>query len=116
MHKKDIINLLKIQGVNLKKYIVNTNSIHLWVQTTTSAQVCPCCKAKTSKIHDYMKEQVKEHLKLIDMKSFIHIKKRRYECKCCGKIFIENYSFIEKNYTMTSTLANQILNNLSQVT
>ena len=58
MQKKDIIKLLKIQGVIIKNIEFFESSIKIYVETKPTYHICPRCNSKTIKIHDYYTQEI----------------------------------------------------------
>ncbi len=49
---------------------------------------CPRCSQVTGKEHD-RRQQLKQDRKLRDKAVFLILMKRRFRCRCCGKVFTE---------------------------
>lgn len=114
LHKYNIINLLGIQGVKTTNIEENENSIIVSIETTPKEQICPNCKTGTTKIHDYRIQKI-QHIKIGKRISYLLLKKRRYECKCCHKKFYEKYTFVEKNFRKTNDVFENICKDLKQL-
>ena len=104
--------------IGLKDVIVTDvneikNTLCINVELEVREHKCPCCKEKTTKIHDRPKQIVKDapafgkHIVLI-------LKKRRYKCKKCGKQFYEENHFLPRYYRMTNRLAWLIIEKLRE--
>lgn len=97
MHKNNIIKLLNLQvkSLNLKDFFIEfvNNSLIIHISKKISQHECPCCKSKTTKIHDHRLQKIKHH-KINGFPTFIYLKKTRLECKNCGKSFYMDYSDI----------------------
>ena len=73
---------------------------------------CPCCKAETSKIHDYRTQIVKD-CEAFGKKIELVLRKRRYVCTCCNKRFAEPNVFLPKYHRMTSRLIGTVIEKLA---
>ena len=61
MHSNCIKKLLGLEDVILKKVIQSDNYVKLFIETTPSPQICPCCGRPTSRIHDTSKASEKQN-------------------------------------------------------
>ena len=101
-----ITNLLDLQGIKVTKYENFSNSNIIHCSTKPTYPTCSC--GGTVTIHDYRQQKVK-HVPIGNIHTYIVIKKRRYKCKCCGKIFFENYEFLPKYKRITNLLRYYII-------
>ena len=88
-------NLLDLKELIVKSIKNLKNSVEVYAELPISEQVCPCCKSTTSKIHDYYTQPIKD-IPIQFKPTTIFLKKTRYECKSCGKIFYPQNGFIAK--------------------
>ena len=104
--------LLNLQDVLVEKVenLEKTQRIH--IKLVRKAVNCPCCKAETSKIHDYRTQIVKD-CEAFGKKVELVFKKRRYVCTCCNKRFAEPNVFLPKYHRMTSRLIGTVIEKLS---
>ena len=104
--------LLNLQDVLVEKVenLEKTQRIH--IKLVRKAVNCPCCKAETSKIHDYRTQIVKD-CEAFGKKVELVLKKRRYVCTCCNKRFAEPNVFLPKYHRMTSRLIGTVIEKLS---
>ena len=114
MHKKDIIKLLKIQGVLVKKIEIFENSLELYIETNSKFHVCPSCKCRTKHTHDYRNQKI-QHIFIGQLQSYIILRKRRYVCDCCGKKFYEKYDFVQKYFRKSNAVFESICSDLKQL-
>lgn len=103
-YTKDLLNL---QGVIINK--IEHFEFHTLIHTELPIKphICPCCKQKTSYIHDYRKRKIKDISAFGKHVTLIH-NHRRYVCKNCGKRFAEDNSFAPKYYRVTLRLIDEI--------
>ena len=86
MQNNFIRNLLDLKGVIIKKVRYKKNFVKIHIEMPVREQTCPCCKAKTTKIKDYRIQTIKD-IPIRFKTTYLSYKKRRYQCKNCGKIF-----------------------------
>ena len=113
MQKKNIIKLLKIQGVLVKNIEISENSIELHIETNPKYHVCPSCKCKTKHTHDYRNQKI-QHINIGQLQSYIILRKRRYVCDDCGKKFYENYDFVQKYFRKSNQVFENVCNDLKK--
>ena len=75
-------------------------------------QTCPCCKAKTTKIKDYRTQVIKD-IPIRFKTTYLSYRKRRYQCKNCGKTFYEYTSFLAKRGRKTTRVTEFIIERLT---
>lgn len=56
--------------------------VKIFIKTKPSAQICPCCKATTNRIHDHYRLQTIKDLPFQLKHTYLILKKRRYVCSC----------------------------------
>lgn len=76
---------------------------HIYAVMHKRIHTCPSCGTKTSKVHDY-REQVIKDLSSFGQITYIHLKKRRHVCPVCGKKFYEEVEFLPRYHRMTNRL------------
>ena len=104
--------ILNLQDVSIEK-VENFEKIkRIYIKLGRKVVNCPCCKAQTSKIHDYRTQVVKD-CEAFGKKVELILKKRRYVCACCNKRFAEPNTFLPKYHRMTSRLIGTIIEKLS---
>lgn len=75
---------------------------------------CPHCGERTSKVHDYRTQKIKDVSAFGEM-IVICLKKRRHVCPVCGKKFYEEISFLPKYHRMTNRLAAHVISELKGI-
>lgn len=91
--------LLGLQGVEIKNITESQEKYEIAIEQPRKTCVCPCCGAKTNRIHDYRYQRIKE-LPAFEKKVILVLHKRRYVC-ACGKGFAEPNTFLAKYQRMT---------------
>ena len=112
MHKYNTAKMLKLQGFKVKLLKEDKEKIHIKISTQKSIHICPVCNSETNKIHDYLPEQIINHILINKKQVKLHIKKRRYHCCNCNKKFIENYEIINKYERYTNPLILNVMDDL----
>ena len=74
------------------------------IEMPVREQTCPYYKAKTSKIKD---------IPIRFKTTYLSYKKRRYQCKNCGKTFYEQVSFLAKRGRKTTRVTEFIIERLT---
>ena len=103
-YTKDLLNLQDVNIIDIKHF---KSHILIYTQLSVKPHVCPCCKQKTTYIHDYRERKIKDVSAFGKHVTLIH-NHRRYVCKHCGKRFSEDNSFAPKYYRVTLRLINEI--------
>lgn len=116
MHSNCIKNLLDLKDVFIKSVKNFNNSVEIHAELPISEQICPCCGAKTSKIHDHYIQPIKD-APIYFKPTTVFLKKTRYECKNCSKIFYPDNSFVgkykRKSKRLIGYVIDQLRNNIS---
>ena len=53
-------NLLNIKDIQIKKIERIENKVFFYIETPIKEQICPCCGEKTSSVHDYRHQKIKD--------------------------------------------------------
>ena len=114
LHTNNITDLLNLQGVKQDKIKYSKNLVEVWISCPVKEHICPCCKAATSRVHDYYKRSF-NHIIIGERTSRIYYKQRRYLCTNCGKRFAESNSFVEKFYRHSNEVVNSVFKNLKDM-
>lgn len=116
MQSNCIKNLLNLKEVIIKSVKNFKNSVEIYAELPIAEQICPCCESKTSKIHDYYIQPIKD-IPIQFKPTTVFLKKTRYECKNCGKAFYPTNDFIgkyqRKSKRLVGYIVQQLKNNLS---
>lgn len=111
MQSNCIKNLLNLKDVIVKNVKNLENCVEIYIEMPVVEQTCPCCGAKTSYIHDYYIQTIKDipiHFK----PTHLLFRKRRYTCHDCGKKFFEHNDIISKYARRTSRLTELVIHEL----
>ena len=105
--------LLGLENVSINFINEVSDSIYINITTSPRNTSCPRCKAITARVHDYRIQKVKD-VPFRNKKLYLLLKKRRYLCPCCGKRFMEKYSFLPRYHHMTQRVYENILHELRE--
>lgn len=79
------------------------NTLHIHLEMEKRIHCCPSCGERTSKVHDYRIQKVKD-IPTFGNFTILHLKKRRHVCTLCGKRFYEEVEFLPKYHRITNRL------------
>ncbi len=108
-----IEKLIGFQGVTVKNIEEKEKKLIISVELKRKTVACPCCGRKTSKIHDYRLQKVKD-MPVFGKKVELLLRKRRYVCDC-GKRFGEPNDFLGRYQRMTVRAIMGLLDKLASV-
>ena len=111
MQNNFIRNLLDLKGVIVKKVRYKKNFVKIHIELPVREQTCPCCKSRTTKIKDYRIQVIKD-IPIRFKTTLLSYRKRRYECKECGKTFYEKAHFLPKRGRKTTRVTEFIVDRL----
>lgn len=111
MQHNFIRNLLDLKGVIVKKVRYKKNFVKIHIELPVRVQTCPHCKAKTTKIKDYRTQIIKD-IPIRFKTTLLSYRKRRYQCKECGKTFYEKAYFLPKRARKTTRVTEFIVDRL----
>ena len=111
MRNDFIKNLLDLKGVIVKKVRYKKNFVKIHIELPVREQTCPYCKAKTTKIKDYRTQVIKD-IPIRFKTTLLSYRKRRYQCKECGKTFYEKAHFLPKRARKTTRVTEFIVDRL----
>lgn len=111
MQNNFIRNLLDLKGVIVKKVRYKKNFVKIHIEMPIKEQTCPHCKSKTTKIKDYRYQLIKD-IPIRFKTTYLYYRKRRYQCKHCGKTFYEYNSFLPKRSRKTTRVTEFIVDRL----
>lgn len=111
MRNDFIKNLLDLKGVIVKKVRYKKNFVKIHIELPVREQTCPHCKSKTTKIKDYRTQVIKD-IPIRFKTTLLSYRKRRYQCKECGKTFYEKADFLPKRARKTTRVTEFIVDRL----
>jgi transposase len=113
MQNNFITTLLDLKDVKVTKFRNRKNRIRIHIELPIREHICPCCHSKTTKVHDYRFQLIKD-IPIYYKDTFIYYRKRRYVCKNCGKRFYEKNTFLPKRARKTKRLTAFIIDKLKE--
>lgn len=111
MQHNFIRNLLDLKGVIIKKVRYKKNFVKIHIELPVREQICPHCKSKTTKIKDYRTQIIKD-IPIRFKTTLLSYRKRRYQCRECGKTFYEKAHFLPKRARKTTRVSEFIVDRL----
>ena len=111
MQHNFIRNLLDLKGVIIKKVRYKKNFVKIHIELPVREQTCPHCKSKTTKIKDYRTQIIKD-IPIRFKTTLLSYRKRRYQCRECGKTFYEKAHFLPKRARKTTRVSEFIVDRL----
>jgi Transposase and inactivated derivatives len=87
--------------------------LHIHLMMEQRIHTCPRCGERTSKVHDYREQRIKD-ISSFGQFTVLHLKKRRHACPACGKRFYENVDFLPRYHRITNRLYTYILNEFTE--
>ena len=112
MQNNFIRNLLDLKGVIVKKVRYKKNFVKIHIEMPVREQTCPHCNAKTTRIKDYRTQIIKD-IPIRFKTTYLSYKKRRYQCKNCGKTFYEQVYFLAQRGRKTTRVTEFIIERLT---
>ncbi len=100
--------LLGLKDVIVKNVFEDVSGCHIEIILPRRKHCCPCCGSMTDYVHDYRMQKVKD-LDVHGVHTCLHIRKRRYICKECGKRFFEENSFLPRYHRVTNRLVAKVI-------
>ena len=99
--------LLNLEDVIITNVEEISEQLHVHIELPRKSHTCPNCGASTDCVHDYRIQVIKD----VPMarNTFLHLRKRRYRCKHCGKRFAEQNTFLPRYYRVTSRLVTSVI-------
>lgn len=105
--------MLNLEGVNITKAENVGEELHISLELPAQEQKCPRCGEKTTRIHDYRQQKIKDVP--LGRTTYLHLRKRRYVCPCCGKRFYEQNHFLARYQRTTRRLFSAVLEAFREV-
>jgi len=92
----NIISLLKVPGFWVTDVRITGEEIIVSVRKRSKTARCPTCLKRTKKLKDHLREIKVLHLMLCNQRVYLSLRKRRFNCLSCQKVFIEQLSFLPR--------------------
>ena len=95
--------VFEMEDLNIQDITSTNTEMHVHFSLKRRAHKCPKCGNLTDKVHDYRVSVIKD-IPILGKKTFLHYKKRRYNCTSCNKHFYENCPISRKYCRITTRL------------
>ena len=102
LEKYYMTKILNLEDVIIRNVENAEDQMHVYLELPVTEHVCPKCGQKTTRIHDYRNQIIKDIP--LGRKTYIHLRKRRYVCAHCAKRFDERNSFLARYHRTTTRL------------
>ena len=89
-----------LQVIIINNIESNEKEVHIHCELERKPHKCPNCGCVTDCVHDYRVQIIKD-IPSFGKFIYIHLRKRRYRCKC-GKRFAEDNNFLAKYQRYTT--------------
>jgi len=106
--------ILGFEDTIILKVDERENRIDVYLEMQKLAHTCPACGAETTSVHDYRWQAAKD-LKISGKSMVLHIHKRRYVCKQCGKRFQEKNPYLRRYQRVTTRLMTHVISSLAEM-
>lgn len=103
-----------MQGLIINNIESNEKEVHIHCELERKPHKCPNCGCVTDCVHDYRVQVIKD-ISSFGKFVYIHLRKRRYRCKC-GKRFAEDNKFLAKYQRYTTRFIIYIIELLRNTT
>ena len=114
LYTYSIEKLTGLQGLIINNIESNEKEVHIHCELERKPHMCPNCGCVTDCVHDYRVQVIKD-IPSFGKFVYIHLRKRRYRCKC-GKRFAEDNNFLAKYQRYTTRFIIYIIELLRNTT
>jgi len=84
---KELLNLDKVQV--LQTEFGGDKKVTLFVESIHEVAVCPDCGEISNNVHDLSEVQMIRDLSIAERCCYLSYRARRFDCRVCGKTFVE---------------------------
>jgi transposase len=106
-----IENLIGIKDIIVTSVSQADFELHIYFEMKKVKHKRPQYEAVTENTHNYRQQVIKE-VPAFGKTTYLHLRKRRYICKHCGKRFYESTPFLPRYHRMTKRLISSIINEM----
>ena len=114
LYTYSIEKLTGLQGIIINNIESNEKEAHIYCELERKPHKCPNCGCVTDCVHDYRVQVIKD-ITSFGKFVYIHLRKRRYRCKC-RKRFAEDNNFLAKYQRYTTRFIIYIIELLRNTT
>lgn len=86
----------------------NSATTHIWARKESASEVCPKCAVPSNSIYDSRIVKLKD-APVREKQIYMHVRKRRFMCKPCGKPFTEPVPGVKKGARSTQRYHRSLL-------
>lgn len=114
MRINNITKVVNIKGLNITNFMETEEKIIFYGKLFNHRKDCPNCKSTKIEVHDYRVQEIRD-VPIRDKKTVISFERKRFKCRCCGKIFETRAKFVSKKCQITDRLRFRILKSCRQM-
>jgi transposase len=95
MNNNDFVNkLLNLEKVQvLQTEFTGDDQVTLTVESAHEIAVCPECGQVSNSVHDLSEAQMVRDLSIAERRCYLSYRARRFDCRSCGKTFVEHVTW-----------------------
>ena len=82
-----LLNLDKVQVTDTE--FADDEKVTLFVESAHEITVCPDCGQVSNNVHDLSEVQMIRDLSIAERRCYLSYRARRFDCRVCGKTFVE---------------------------
>ena len=106
--------LLGLEEVIITKVEKKPEGLMIFIELPKKAHFCPHCCNKTTRVHNYRLQKIKD-LPSFMQNTYLLLRKRRYICTVCQKTFSETNDFLSRYQRLTNRVSQYIILKLSEL-
>ena len=96
---KKLLNLDKVQVTHTE--FVGDEKVTLFVESVHEVAVCPDCGQVSNNVHDLSEVQMIRDLSIAERCCYLSYRARRFDCRVCGKTFVEGVDWKRPSVSYT---------------
>jgi len=95
MNENDFVNkLLNLDKVRVTQTeFASAEQVTLFVESTHETAICPDCGQVSNSVHDLSEAQKIRDLSIAERRCYLSYQARRFDCRTCGKTFVERVTW-----------------------
>lgn len=113
LNKDYTARMLNLEEVIVTNAEIYDGELHISLELPVKEHHCPACGTLTTYIHDYRNQTIKDIP--FGRTTLLHLRKRRYICKTCGKKFYENNPFLGRYCRATKRMVAAVISAFSKI-
>ncbi len=96
----ELLGLPNVRVVNYR--LLNTERLHIFIESTVEAGICPQCQQLSFSIHDRGELQTIRDLSIWNRRCWLRYRPRRFACAICQNTFVERVAWREPGLDYTT--------------